>query len=111
MTASKQFSVSGVRLIKHPYSRNVMLLEVYADPGNNEWYYREQKPDSMAKFIRYDVCQAEVSAHMEKCAAVCDDLGNEFVLGGSPTSQAVLKIASDRIRKELQLITLGKAQP
>ena len=29
--------------------------EVYADPGRHDWYFREKKPDSVARYIRADL--------------------------------------------------------
>jgi len=77
--------------------------------------YAQDSPDGFVDkpsvFFSNDYHQSKISAHMEKCAAICDDLGDEFASGGSPTSQAALKIASDRIRKELQRIELSETQP
>jgi hypothetical protein len=39
--------------------------EVWADPGNHDWYFREKKPDSVAKYIRADritALEAQVAA-------------------------------------------------
>lgn len=29
--------------------------EVYADPGRHNWYFREKKPDSVARYVRADL--------------------------------------------------------
>ncbi len=33
-----------------------MPAEVFADPGRHDWYFRERKRDSVARFIRADLC-------------------------------------------------------
>lgn len=35
-----------------------LLKAVYADPGNHGFYYREEKPDSVAMYIRSDLIPA-----------------------------------------------------
>ena len=42
------------RELKHPYSGIALPCEVWADPGRHDWYFREKKPDSVARFIRED---------------------------------------------------------
>ena len=31
--------------------------EIYADPGHRNWYFREKKPDSVARYIRADLAR------------------------------------------------------
>ena len=52
-----------------------MPTEVYADPGRHYWYFREKKPDSVAKFIRSDLTPpAEVVEAMELALQSISDL-------------------------------------
>lgn len=39
---------------QHHRSGTPLAEVVYADPGNNGWYYREEKPDSVAAYVRTD---------------------------------------------------------
>jgi hypothetical protein len=41
-----------------------LLTEVFADPGRHDFYYREKMPDSVARYVRTDLCltQADLDA-------------------------------------------------
>jgi len=41
--------------IKHPRGGPDLPTEVFADPGRNGWYFREEQHDSVARYIREDV--------------------------------------------------------
>lgn len=51
-------------------SGEAVLDVVYADPGNNGFYYREKKPDSVAAFIRADLVAALVAEAVAVAAAL-----------------------------------------
>ena len=53
--------VPKLREIKHA-SGEVLPTECWADPGQHGFYLREQKPDSVARFIREDRADAEREA-------------------------------------------------
>ena len=58
--------------------------EVWADPGNHDWYFREKKPDSVAKYIRADritALEAQVAA-AERVAQAYDDAGDRAIATG-----------------------------
>ena len=44
--------------------------EVLADPGMHDWYFREKKPDSVAKYIRADVSSPLGAVAMRDAAAL-----------------------------------------
>ena len=101
--------------IKHPYSGRPMLSEVFADPGNNDWYYREKMPDSYARFIRADIAEARVEAAVVRALeaaaaavqarrhhvplAIREDQRNYFIDGAQKVAVAAMKdiraLASD----------------
>lgn len=45
-----------------------LALVVYADPGMNSFYYRDRKPDSVAKYVRDDIFTAELIAARKRIA-------------------------------------------
>lgn len=45
-----------------------LATEVYADPGNNGFYYRDRKPDSVARYVRDDLIAAELIAARKRIA-------------------------------------------
>ena len=44
------------KMTKHSRSGEPLLQDVFADPGVNGFYYREKKPDSVARYTRTDLC-------------------------------------------------------
>lgn len=64
------------RELKHPYSGIALPCEVWADPGRHDWYFREKKPDSVARFVSEDCTpdpvQIRADALREALAALGD---------------------------------------
>lgn len=50
-----------------------MPTEVFADPGRNDWYFREKQPDSVARFVRSDLVEAK-DAEIARLRAAMDAL-------------------------------------
>lgn len=71
-------------LERHHRSGVPVLREVFADPGNHGWYYRERKPDSVCRYIhehdvrallaRAEKAEAEAKASHEQMKARRDQV-------------------------------------
>ena len=73
------------RELKHPYSGIALPCEVWADPGRHDWYFREKKPDSMARFIREDCTPdpARIRADaIREAAALIHRIADGYAAGG-----------------------------
>jgi hypothetical protein len=80
--------------------------EVWADPGNHDWYFREKKPDSVAKYIRADritALEAQVAA-ADRLAEAADGLrdahwNNPHGISGRHINDVTVALAAFRAAK------------
>lgn len=49
--------------------------EVFADPGRHDWYFRDKKPDSVARYVRDDMSSPLGAVAMREAAIAEVDCG------------------------------------
>lgn len=88
--------------LSHHRSGEPLLTEIYADPGYSGFYYRERKPDSVAKYIRMDLIPPTNEELLEENA----ELKRQIERFSDPSKAKLVSFEGGEFQFEAPIVTL-----